>query len=651
MHGQTGKAVGAQICIDNGGTLTDICVFDQGQVYFTKTLTTPYDLSECFFDGLRKVSAQIYGHEDVDELLRSTEHVRYSTTQGTNSLVERKGPDLGLVLPHAFELDSLFENDDQRSLFDTIVGKRVGYYADCSSGDNGSEAFGSLVNELTAQGSSRIVVCLTGDDYVDRERALIAYYDDAFPSHMLGTVPAMFSHEVVDDWCEGRRIWTTVLNAFLHDGMETFLFNAQRRLRDTKTKSPLLIFRNDGGSARVAKTTAIKTYGSGPRGGMEAVREIARVYGLDHAVSVDIGGTTADIGAVMSGQIAEDHRGRMEATSVSFGLPDIVSLGVGGSSIFRVTDGKLQVGPESVGAAPGPACFGLGGAEATITDAFLTLGILCSDSFFGGTMPLDRERADAAILSSVADPLGLSLDEACLAMEQAWIGQVADGLTAHVKPREDTVLIAFGGAGPMAICRIAESAGIGSVLIPGLAAGLCAFGIGYTDLSQHYEAALVDRSTTGLETALAALVTRAERDMHAEGYALENCEVTARVGLNDNSEEVSIALGTPTDWPFLEKQSGPVSVLLTVVAPLRRPNAGTVQPSSEGKADEHQGRNVTLGSNDTRNVPVLRLSAQKPGTQASGPTIIEQEFFTCLVPEGWRLELQANGDVRLDRQK
>jgi N-methylhydantoinase A/oxoprolinase/acetone carboxylase beta subunit len=650
MHGHVDKTTGTQICIDNGGTLTDICVFDQGRVYFTKTLTTPYDLSECFFDGLRKVSAQIYGHEDVEALLRATEHVRYSTTQGTNSLVERKGPLLGLILPEGFDLNVILEDAGQRELFDAIVGDRVGFLTNGSGGSGSGGNFASLVNTLTGQGASRLVVCLTGDEYVARERELIAHYDDAFPSHMLGTVPAMFSHEVVDDWRETRRIWTTVLNAFLHDAMETFLFNAQRRLRNTRSKSPFLIFRNDGGSARVAKTTAIKTYGSGPRGGMEAVCEIARTYGFDHTVSVDIGGTTADIGTVTGDHIAEDRRGTMEGVPVSFGLPNIVSLGVGGSSIFRVVNGKLKVGPESVGAAPGPACFGLGGTEATITDAYLVLGILDPQSFFGGTMALDRSRAEAAILKNVAEPLGVPMDAACFAMEQAWIALVAQGLVERAQPHEDTVLTAFGGAGPMVICRIAEAAGIRAVLVPGLAAGFCAYGIGYTDVSQHYEVALIDRTAGGLEKALKGLVSRAERDMHAEGFALEDCQLNARVALDDNAQEIAVTLDRSASWPPLDNQIGPISVVMTVVAPLRRPTQSDDGQRSNSENVSGQTRIVTLGEGNRQSIPVLLLAEQGPGTQAEGPAVIEHEFFTCLIPDGWALEVRSGGDVMLIRQ-
>jgi len=650
MHGHVDRTTGTQICIDNGGTLTDICVFDQGRVYFTKTLTTPYDLSECFFDGLRKVSAQIYGREDVEALLRATEHVRYSTTQGTNSLVERKGPLLGLILPEGFDLGSLLEETGQRELFEAIIGDRVGFLAHPSPGNGSGEGFASLVNTLTGRGASRLVVCLTGDDYMARERELIAHYDDAFPSHMLGTVPAMFSHEVVDDWREARRVWTTVLNAFLHDAMETFLFNAQRRLRDTRSKSPFLIFRNDGGSARVAKTTAIKTYGSGPRGGMEAVREIARTYGFDHTVSVDIGGTTADIGIVTGDQIAEERRGTMEGIPVSFGLPSIISLGVGGSSIFRVVDGKLKVGPESVGAAPGPACFGLGGTEATITDAYLVLGILDPQSFFGGTMPLDRDRAEAAIFKNVAEPLGLPVDEACFAMEQAWVALVAQGLTQHAQPREDTVLTAFGGAGPMIICRIAEATGIRSVLVPGLAAGFCAYGIGYTDVSQHYEVALIDRTPTGLEAALQDLTTRAERDMLAEGYVLEDCHMSARIALDDNAQEIEVTLDQSAGWPSLSGLSGPISVMMTVVAPLRRPVQENNGKQNEGERNSTETRTVVRDGGHKHDIAVFRLSEQNPGTRAEGPAIIEHEFFTCLIPEGWHLEVRPGGDVLLNQR-
>jgi N-methylhydantoinase A/oxoprolinase/acetone carboxylase beta subunit len=378
--------MGKLINIDNGGTLTDICVTEGSKVWRTKTLTTPFDLSKCFFDGLVKASRVVYGKEDIVSLLSTTDHIRYSTTQGTNALVERKGPRLGLLLTGSLTAAALSSDAHRKSLLDAIVGERLATL-DLSLDTAALEtALVRAVNNLASAGANRVVIAHGGADRLAAEGKLKKILLRKFPQHLLGAVPILYSHEVVEDENDARRTWTALFNAFLHPAMERFLYNAEHKLRTNKTQNPLLIFRNDGHSARVAKTIAIKTYSSGPRGGMEGTRALARHYGLKHLVSFDIGGTTTDIGEVKDGAVREDMRGHVEGVEVSFPLCNVISVGVGGSSIIKVEGGKLKVGPESVGSAPGPACFGLGGTEATITDAFLISGLLDPASFFGGEL-------------------------------------------------------------------------------------------------------------------------------------------------------------------------------------------------------------------------------------------------------------------------
>jgi N-methylhydantoinase A/oxoprolinase/acetone carboxylase beta subunit len=205
------------------------------------------------------------------------------------------------------------------------------------------------VNELTAAGANRIVVAFSGEEYVAHEMRAERILVRRFPTHLLGTVPVLLSHEIVDDASVVRRAWSALLNAYLHPAMERFLYEAERRLREHRIRAPLLIFRNDGGSARVAKTTALRTYGSGPRGGMEGVRALAAHYGLSDVVSIDVGGTTTDVGHVRNGAIRSRVRGSVEGIEISFPLADVMSAGVGGSSVVRARDGEILIGPESVG--------------------------------------------------------------------------------------------------------------------------------------------------------------------------------------------------------------------------------------------------------------------------------------------------------------
>src|SRR5258708_27370093 len=183
---------------------------------------------------------------------------------------------------------------------------------------------------------------------------------------------------------------------------------------------------------------------------------------------MDIGGTTTDIGVVQNSVVREDRWGKLEEISISFPLSEIESLGAGGSSVFRVSDGKILVGPESVGGAPGPACFGYGGREATITDAYLLLGILNAESYFGGTLRLDADRAKAAITENVAKLIGTTLDEALMKMEEAYVGKIAAAISLLAVQVSDATLLPFGGAGPLSACNVAERPGIPAIIVPPL---------------------------------------------------------------------------------------------------------------------------------------------------------------------------------------
>lgn len=617
--------MGLLINIDNGGTLTDFCVIDGANVFRTKTVTTPYDLSQCFFDGLRKTSRAIYGEEDLQRLLLATDHIRYSTTQGTNALVERKGPRLGLLLD-GIGVDALCREPSAHKLFEGLVGSRH-VRLDSSLEDTHLErAVTRAMNQLAAAGASRIVVGIGGAGGEKLERRLKSILLRKFPPHLLGALPVLYSHELVRDEDDIRRLWTALFNAFLHPPMERFLYSAEHRLREQRTRNPLLIFRNDGGASRIARTAAVKTYSSGPRGGAEGMKALAAHYAFDRVVGVDIGGTTTDISLVENGAISMEEQGFIEGVRTSLPLCRVQSVGVGGSSIIKVVNGAIQVGPESVGGAPGPACFGLGGSEATITDAFLAMGLLDPASYFGGELRIDVERARAAIDANVAQPLKRSLEEAAVAMEQAWVAKVAASVRDAVKSTSRDTLAAFGGAGPFVICRIAEALGIERIIIPGLAAVFSAFGIGFSDITHEYEASLPDGSEAGLALARKELLERAMRGMFAEGFGLEECNVETRV-LNGGSTS---------------------RLALKATKQIAR---AAFTGSLEGKRGPAKaaGMRKVLMAGEWRDLPLYRVEDQREGTSGHGPAVLEEAFFTCRVEAGWRFQCDRSGDIVLTR--
>ncbi|GEP27993.1 hydantoinase/oxoprolinase family protein [Cryobacterium levicorallinum] len=610
------------INIDNGGTLTDIVVASGTDFTFTKTLTTPVDLSQCLFDAMTKASALLFGEANLADLLHSTQHIRYSSTQGTNALVQRKGPKIGLITDDPTLPDSLGHSDDTAALFTDLIGARIGIITADGSPEELSRQLVAEINRLTTAGAERLVVAGLS---AEREHLFKRTMLKNFPRHLLGSVPILFSREFASDTSRQRQVWSGILNSFLHPTVERFLYSAEHRLRAYKVKNPLLIYRNDGASSRVAKSVALKTYSSGPRGGLEGTRALAEAYGLDNVLMIDVGGTTTDVGAVANSTIAVDRRGSIQGVDISYEMSDVRSTGVGGSSIIAVHDGEITVGPESVGAAPGPACFGFGGTQATITDVNLLLGVLDPATYLNGEMALDAERSRAVITKTVADPLGISLDEALIRMEASYSSHLARAFADLVSATGDTTVAAFGGGGPMNACAAARIAGVHNVLVPRLAAVFSAYGISFSDIAQSYETSVTGFSEAEITAVRTSMQADAGKDMFQEGHDLSECEL---------------------DWSTIV-EDGEEILSLKATFRLPHPTIASGVPAAASAAVAAGTRQVRSTPTQIDSVSVYQLDDQKPGAAAAGPAIVEGPFFTARVPLGWTLTVSTAGDLQL----
>ncbi|MFF8990359.1 hydantoinase/oxoprolinase family protein [Streptomyces sp. NPDC014983] len=629
------------INIDNGGTLTDICVWDGTGFTFTKTLTTPHDLSECLFTGMEKASAALYGTPDIERLLHATQHIRYSTTQGTNALVERRGPMIGILTPLSGLGPAMRSAPAEDELFESLVGDRL-LTIDMDADDEAIDfEVVQQMNRLATLGAARVVVA-GGDP--EQERRLRTVLLRKFPRHLLGSIPVIYSWDLAGDRNDARRVWSCVINSFLHPTMERFLYGAERRLKTYKVLNPLLVYRNDGASSRVAKSVALKTYSSGPRGGLEGTAALARAYGLAHTLMIDIGGTTTDVGVVVGDRVEADERGTIRGVPVSYPMSNVHSKGVGGSSVIAVEDGRITVGPASVGAAPGPACFGFGGKQATITDVNLLLGVLDPDTYLDGTFRLDADRSRAVVTDTVATPLGIGLEEALVRMEQAYFEALSSSF-AHLVT-EETTLAAFGGAGPMSATGAARPAGVRQVLVPRTAAVFSAFGISFSDVGKTYEVGAPKPTTESARQTYDELLVRAERDMFQEGYALADCETAWELSVEEQD-------GTPVArFPYLpgapvEHPGREVSLRLTVTAPLPHPEVTPGQETEVRPAPAAGTRKVRSAADRVDEVPVHVLTELSPGDSAAGPAIVEGPFFTARVLPGWTFRVTSAGDLLL----
>ncbi len=632
------------ICIDNGGTLTDAIAVRDGAFYRAKALTTPHDLSKCFMDAIAALSGEIYGSEMPDRLLHETEIIRYSTTQGTNALVQarEKGPSLGVLLQSGSALSDMLRSGQEETLFASLVGARVTQLQESDDDEAYGQSIITAVNALLAQGTNRIVLALDGKQYAERELRFRRVFLRKYPRHFLGAVPVLLAHELTRADDVATRMWSGLLNSFLHPTMEHFLYHAESELRRRNVRRPLMVFRNDGNSSRVSRTVALKTYSSGPRGGMEGSKVYAQAYAAKRVISFDVGGTTTDIGVAFPGSIEEVREGKIEGAQTAFPLCDILSAGVGGSSVLGFKEGVYRVGPQSVGAAPGPACFARGGELPTITDVYLLMGLFDPQTYFAGKLKIDRALAEKAIQRHVAQPAGKTLEQALLELDTAYHQVMADAITGHAAVDADTVLMAFGGAGPMSACLVADLAQVNTVIVPHAAAVFCAYGIGFSDVHYHYE------QIAGGDAAAVRdlLIAKARREMFAEGFDADSCELRCKLVWNGPVGEESRWLADGEDLGAVDAH---VRIAVEIVRRLERFPVSDVHAGVAHTPTPSGTRTCLQADASWLEVPLFDLDALQPGASIAGPALFEDAYTTMRVLSGWTCRMTGNRDLLLTR--
>lgn len=611
--------LGITIDIDTGGTFTDGFVCRDGRPHVVKVLTTGHDLAVCFTDVIEGAAVAL--EMTVPEMLRETVSVRYATTVGTNAVIQRRGPRLGLIA------GSGLPAEDGRAygvgLFVDAEMVRRGSFKD-SATDGGSDQDGQLVavRELLDDGARGLVAALDAPAGGEAgERRVREFFAEHYPHNCLDTVPLLLASEITSDHDDARRTATALFNAYVHPDVADYLYRAEDYLRDQGYQRPLLVVHNDGGCARVAKTVAGKTYNSGPTAGLLGGRAIARLYGVDTLVTLDMGGTSLDIGIVRAGEVPMLAHGRVEGVEVSFPLPDLVPLGAGGGSIAWLDGDQLRVGPQSAGAQPGPACFGFGGEDPTVTDADVVLGILRPEAFLGGSMEIDVEAAGRA-LGRIAEGLGCDVEEAAWRVRATVHAEAGKRLASELRARgvdpAGATLLAFGGNGATHCTGIAQAAGISDVITLPFSPVFSAFGASTTDVRHRYEVLEAQYDEQ-------AMRARALRDMRGEGFGARDVQIET---LRFEREG--------TQWVALEATHELPHVDLAKVTATA--DAGTTPDGS---------RDIRWPGIGVAATPIYRHDRLGPGTALRGPALVDSPTTTCAVPPGWTMAIGEYGAERL----
>lgn len=650
------------IGIDTGGTFTDSFTADsEGRHWTVKVPTTPHDLTVCFADAILQ-SAEAVGL-DQEQFLRRTAVIRFSSTVATNTALTLSGPKLGLIGTTAEE-QSLYGAAEGGKIFQFIspdmiagVDERVSPTGEVELAPDPGE-INHVVRDLLERGARILVVSLRNSiRNPANERTVMDVVSASYPRHYLGAVPTLLSTNVSTVADDASRTAAAVVNAYIHRKLATSLYKAEDDLRQNGFRHPLLVVTSDGTVTRVAKTRALSTYQSGPTAGVHASALLCEAYGIDAALTADVGGTSTDLGLIVGAHPVRRRLLDVGGVDVAQSSVELFSLGLGGGSICTVVDGAIRVGPESAAGAPGPACFGMGGRDPTPTDAWLVLGYLDPNYYLGGRRRLIPDLAPRALDAEIGRPLGLSTEEAALAVKEAAEKTVARGIEEMLarpsvqdalggRQLRELALVAYGGGGGILLPSVARRLGIRRVLLSGLSPVFSAFGVSTLDVEHRYEArAQLNGAATAEE--LEPLLETAWRDIRGEGFDQQAARLTVSV-LDESGAPLLEGIPVsefPAALANLGLQAGTHAILvLSASCEVTKPGLPREEmAASEDPAEAETRRREIVVPDGARAVPVYARERLKAGHVLTGPCLIESSGSTYLIPDGTTCSIDQFG--------
>jgi N-methylhydantoinase A len=661
--------------IDVGGTFTDLVVVDERTkvIRLTKTPSTPRSPDQGVMNGIRKVEREF----GIDP--RNLDFLIHGTTVATNALIERKGVKAGLIVTRGFrdvlhiarqirpKLYDFFERRPdpfiprhlrfevpERVLYDGRIAKPLD-----------EETVRNVARLLLRQGVGVVAVCL-----------LHAY---ANPIHEVKVKKILETHmpkvrvtissDVLPEFKEYERMSTTVINAYVMPIVERYLNQITVSLEEMGINTGLNIMQSNGGvmTAETAGKKSVHTVLSGPAAGLLGGLELAKKAGFEDIITVDMGGTSFDVSLAYLGLPTFANESDIGGHAIKVPMIDIKTLGAGGGSIAWVDlGGALQVGPESAGADPGPACYDGGGQEPTVTDANLVLGYLNPEYFAGGEMRLNQELAIKAIMKRIAEPMSLSLHEAAEGIFRVVNATMIRGIRLvsvekGYDPREFT-LVCFGGAGPVHAVKLAHELNIHRVLVPEGPGVNCALGLLMADFRHDYSRTFLHvmsrLNPSRLSEAYAELEVRAMEQMLSEGLAREAVVFRRSADLRYLGQGYELEVPFPgghydddhlksltDEFGRLHKDNygyamAPdtveiVNLRLVAIGLLDKPEIKSEEQGPSDSARAYKGQRRVYMEGLFREVPIYERSRMRCGMEIPSPAIIEQLDSTTVLFPGY----------------
>jgi N-methylhydantoinase A len=655
--------------VDVGGTFTDAVLFDGKAVHTAKQPTTPEDQSLAVLSAVDAVIRQA-GASGAE-----VESFAHGMTVGTNALLEERGARTALIATRGFADVLEIARQDRPHLYRLcapkpapLVPEELRFEAEERVGPSGvieplSEAESERLAQLIAESGAESVAVSLLFSYVDpsHERRIAERLRRELPD-----VHVSASHEVLPSFREYERSSTTAIDAYLSPLLGKYLARLATAAEDAGLPGPM-VMRSSGGLASAEETARAGAWSvlSGPAGGAVGAGILARVSGNGNALGFDMGGTSCDVCVVEDGEVKRTDSREIGGRIIQLPMVDVHTVGAGGGSIgWLDPGGALRVGPSSAGADPGPACYGRGGREPTVTDANLLLGRLATDSELAGGVALDAEAAETAI-DSLASSLGLGTletAEGILRIANQEMVQALRVVTVErgVDPRR-FALLPFGGAGPMHAAAVAAELGVDRILCPRAGGVLSALGLCASDrrrdttrtvmlsgaeLSAERVAGEVKELIANLDGDMPEAEPEVVYEMRYSGQSFElPIEGSARPDPVELAERFAAAHEQRYGHRDPDGEVVLVHIRLAMVAPGPRPQLAAAPPGSL----EESTREVRFEGTWVR-TPVLR--GEPPASlEAEGPAIFELPEATLVLPSGWGAQVDAVGTICAERAR
>jgi N-methylhydantoinase A len=660
--------------VDVGGTFTDLVALAGDELVTAKVPSTPDDQAA---GVVRAVEVADLTPEDVAVFA-------HGSTVATNALLERRGARIALVTTHGFRDVIEIGRQNRPALYDLgrdrppmLVPRELRFTVRERMGPDGEvapldeDSLAKAVERVRDAEVDGVAVCLLfAFMHPEHERKVGEALRDALGDD----VHIALSSEVLPEFREYERGSTTVADTYLTPILAGYLRSLADQVADLGLAEPL-VMQSSGGVTEIATAAAhaARCVLSGPAGGVVGAAWVAGRSGYSDLLTFDMGGTSTDVAPIIGGAVQTTTESVIAGVPIKLPMVDVHTVSAGGGSIAWVDDGgALRVGPQSAGADPGPAAYGQGGEEPTVTDANLYLGYLADGAELGGEVVLRRELAEQA-LTRVGEKLGLDAHETAAGIVRVANAEMTRALRVisverGFDPREFT-LVAFGGAGGMHACALAEEMGMDRVLVPKASGVLSALGLAISDVRRDsvrpWLAELADVDAGELEDAFAELEDDARE--HLPGLAGDDREIElereADLRYRGQSFELTVPAGDLGDLDELEERfhgkhqqrygyrmDGEAVQLVNLRLTATRP--GAKPELREAKASEDEpGQDTREASFDDDQVEaaVLDRAALGAGSTVEGPAIVEFAEATCVVRPGWRGEIDEAGTLVLER--